>query len=59
MGEYHIHYTGEQIEAAIGALLEGRAIVITNCPNCGAPAKGRQCEFCGTVFVRGDDGEKS
>lgn len=21
-----------------------------NCPNCGAPIKGRQCEYCGTVF---------
>lgn len=21
-----------------------------NCPNCGAPITGRQCEYCGTVF---------
>ena len=22
----------------------------TNCPNCGAPITGIQCEYCGTVF---------
>ena len=21
---------------------------MTNCPNCGAPAAGRRCEYCGT-----------
>lgn len=21
---------------------------MTNCPNCGAPAKGSRCEYCGT-----------
>lgn len=21
-----------------------------NCPNCGAPIKGDECEYCGTVF---------
>lgn len=24
---------------------------MTNCPNCGAPVKGYQCEYCGTVFA--------
>lgn len=22
----------------------------TNCPNCGAPIRGYECEYCGTVF---------
>lgn len=21
-----------------------------NCPNCGAPIRGRECEYCGTIF---------
>ena len=21
-----------------------------NCPNCGAPIRGRECEYCGTMF---------
>lgn len=27
--------------------------MIYNCPNCGAPITGRQCEYCGTI-VRED-----
>ena len=23
---------------------------MTNCPHCGAPLKGPECEYCGTVF---------
>lgn len=23
---------------------------MTNCPNCGAPIRGPECEYCGTVF---------
>ena len=23
---------------------------MTNCPNCGAPVKEYECEYCGTVF---------
>lgn len=23
---------------------------MTNCPNCGAPIKGRECKYCGTIF---------
>ena len=23
---------------------------MANCPKCGAPIKGYQCEYCGTVF---------
>ena len=23
---------------------------MTNCPNCGAPITGLECEYCGTVF---------
>ena len=22
----------------------------TNCPNCGAPVRGAECEYCGTYF---------
>lgn len=25
---------------------------MSNCPNCGAPARGARCEYCGTVFDR-------
>lgn len=24
--------------------------MITNCPNCGAPIVGNECEYCGTIF---------
>lgn len=26
-----------------------------NCPNCGAPVRGDECEYCGTVFVVGNN----
>ncbi len=26
-----------------------------NCPNCGAPVRGSDCEYCGTVFSIGND----
>lgn len=27
---------------------------MSNCPNCGAPIKSHQCEYCGTVFADPD-----
>lgn len=49
---FYSKFTGEQIDEAIGAVLRGKAILITNCPNCGAPVHGTKCEYCGTVFAR-------
>ena len=43
-------YTGKEIDEAIGLVLAGKAILITNCPNCGAPVSGSVCEYCGTKF---------
>ena len=48
---YQSKYTGEQIDEAIGAVLAGKAILITNCPNCGAPIEGNKCPYCGTIFT--------
>ena len=25
---------------------------IGNCPNCGAPIRGDECQYCGTAFTR-------
>ena len=47
---YFGKYTGEQVDEAIGLVLAGKAILITNCPNCGAPISGSVCEYCGTKF---------
>ena len=47
---YMSRYTGEQVDEAIGLVLAGKAILITNCPNCGAPVNGLVCEYCGTKF---------
>ena len=49
-GCYMSRYTGEQLDEAIGLVLAGKAILITNCPNCGAPVNGIVCEYCGTKF---------
>ena len=49
-GCYMSRYTGEQVDEAIGLVLAGKAILITNCPNCGAPVHGAVCEYCGTKF---------
>ena len=49
---YMSKYTGAQIDAAIGAVLEGRAVLVTNCPNCGAPIEGGKCPYCGTKFLK-------
>lgn len=39
------------IRADIDSYKRGRTIFsTTNCPNCGAPVIGRQCEYCETVF---------
>lgn len=39
------------IRAEIDSYKRGRTILsTTNCPNCGAPITGRQCEYCETVF---------
>ena len=29
---------------------------IDNCPNCGAPLHGDECEYCGTAFTRKNEG---
>ena len=47
---YDSKYTGAQVDEAIGLVLAGKAILITNCPNCGAPVSGGVCEYCGTKF---------
>jgi len=53
---YISQYTGAQIDETIGAVLAGKAVVITNCPNCGAPVNGRsKCEYCGTAFSSGEE----
>lgn len=33
--------------------------VLYNCPNCGAPVRGGECEYCGTVFTRSNDEMRS
>ena len=39
------------IRADIDSYKRGRTIFsTTNCPNCGAPITGLQCEYCGTMF---------
>lgn len=56
MNEYSCYmsrFTGQQIDEAIGLVLAGKAILITNCPNCGAPVSGSVCEYCGTKFKQG------
>lgn len=47
---YQLPYTGEQVEKAIKLVLEGKAVLITNCPNCGAPLEDGECKYCGTKF---------
>lgn len=49
---YNCAFTGEQIEEAIGMVLHGRAVLVTNCPNCGAPIQGGACPYCGTRFLK-------
>ena len=29
---------------------------IGNCPNCGVPIRGDECQYCGTVFTRKSKG---
>lgn len=50
MNTYISRYTGKQLDEVIGLVLAGKAILITNCPNCGAPVSGIVCEYCGTRF---------
>ena len=53
MSEYFISkYTGQKVDDAIGMVLEGRAILLTNCPNCGAPIEDGKCPYCGTSFIK-------
>lgn len=33
-----------------------QATTLGNCPNCGAPIRGDECPYCGTVFTRKYDG---
>lgn len=47
---YQSSLTGEQIEKAVRLVLEGKAVLITNCPNCGAPLEDGECKYCGTDF---------
>ena len=49
---YISRFTGPQLDKAIGLVLAGKAILITNCPNCGAPVNGSICEYCGTKFTQ-------
>ena len=49
---YHSPYTAAQIDEAIGIVLRGKAILLTNCPNCGAPIDGGKCPYCGTGFMK-------
>ena len=49
---YQGKFTGKQIDDAIGAVLEGRVILLTNCPNCGAPIEDGKCPYCGTSFMK-------
>lgn len=49
---YLLPFTGAQIEAAIGAVLAGKAALVTNCPNCGAPIEAGACPYCGTKFLK-------
>ena len=51
-GTYISRYTGAQIDDAIGAVLAGKAVVITNCPNCGAHIENGECPYCGTKFLK-------
>ena len=53
-GYYVSKYTGAEVDAAIGAVLEGRAVLVTNCPNCGAPIEHGKCPYCGTKFLMYD-----
>ena len=55
---YGSKYTGAEVDAAIGAVLEGRAVLLTNCPNCGAPISEGKCPYCGTDFLRTPAGAK-
>lgn len=57
IGFYMSKYTGEEIDAAIGAVLEGRAVLVTNCPNCGAPIERGSCPYCGTTFLKYDSAQ--
>lgn len=49
-GYYMSRFTGSEIDEVIGLVLAGKAILITNCPNCGAPVNGNSCKYCGTKF---------
>ena len=55
-GHYISAYTGEQIDRVVGAVLDGRAVVVTNCPNCGAPIEDGKCPYCGTKFLKPKEG---
>lgn len=52
MGYYCSKFTGAQIDTVIGEVLAGRAVLLTNCPNCGAPIEDGKCSYCGTKFLK-------
>lgn len=54
---YVSQYTGAQIDEAIGAVLAGKAVIVTNCPNCGAPIENGKCPYCGTKFLKPMEGQ--
>jgi len=33
-------------------------LIPLECPNCGAPVRGGECEYCGTVFERAEKPEE-
>ena len=49
---YQSRYTGAQIDEAIGAVLAGKAVIVSNCPNCGAQIEDGKCPYCGTKFLK-------
>lgn len=59
MGNYCSKYTGEQFDMVIGAVLAGKAVLLTNCPNCGAPIDEGKCPYCGTSFLSNKQGVRS
>ena len=44
-------YNPDAVVATIGpATDDDKALVARACPNCGAPVRGDECDYCGSVF---------